>query len=81
MGKIIGGKKVSVKTFTEEEVSNITLDLNAKVVELTEEVKRLTVENVKLNDERDNLQEINNNLNAKVVELTEKIKKTKKDNE
>ena len=36
MGKIIGEKKLNVKTFTQEEVNAITLDLNAKIVELTE---------------------------------------------
>ena len=66
MGKIVGDKKKTIISFTQEEVKEITSDLNKKVAELT-------VENVKLNEEKDNLQEIIDNLNKKVAELTEKV--------
>ncbi len=72
MGRIIGNKKVTVISYSQAELKEITNELNAKIVELTEE-------NVKLREEKENLTETNNELNAKIVELTEK--KTKKDSE
>ena len=73
MGKIIGDKKKIAITFTQEEVKKITSDLNLKVVELTSKNEELTIENVKLNEEKEALQETINNLNLKVVELTSKV--------
>ncbi len=77
MGKIIGDKKKIAITFTQEEVKKITSDLNLKVVELTSKNEELTIENVKLNEEKEALQETINNLNLKVVELTSKVEKEK----
>ena len=75
MGKIIGNKKIAVISYSQEEVKEITNDLNAKIVELTEA-------NVKLSEERDILTETNVELNAKIVELTEELgKKNKKDSD
>lgn len=75
MGKIIGNKKITVISYSQEEVKEITNELNAKIVELTEA-------NVKLSEERDILTETNVELNAKVVELTEALdKKNKKDSD
>ena len=75
MGKIIGNKKIAVISYSQEEVKEITNDLNAKIVELTET-------NVKLSEERDILTETNVELNAKIVELTETLdKKNKKDSD
>lgn len=75
MGKIIGNKKIAVISYSQEEVKEITNDLNAKIVELTEA-------NVKLSEERDILTETNVELNAKIVELTEALdKKNKKDSD
>lgn len=39
MGKIIGNKKVIEKLYTLAEVNEITSELNAKIVELTETKK------------------------------------------
>ncbi len=73
MGRIIGIKQKVEKSYSLSEVKELTNELNAKIVELTEE-------NVKLSEEVDALNEINNELNAKIVELTEEnVKKTKKD--
>ena len=56
-------------------MKEITNELNAKIVELTET-------NVKLSEERDILTETNVELNAKIVELTEALeKKNKKDSD
>ena len=77
MGKIIGDKKKIAITFTQEEVRQITSDLNLKVVELTSKNEELTIENVKLNEEKEALQETINDLNLKVVELTSKNEKEK----
>jgi hypothetical protein len=75
MGKIIGNKKMPVISYSQEEVKEITNELNAKIVELTET-------NVKLSEERDILTETNVELNAKIVELTEALeKKNKKDSD
>lgn len=82
MGKIVGDKKKTIISFTQEEVKEFTSDLNKKIAELT-------IENVKLNDEKDSLLEIIDNLNKKIAELTtkdndapEKVgKKTKKETE
>ena len=38
MGKIVGNKKKAIISFTQEEVKEITSDLNKKVAELTEKV-------------------------------------------
>ena len=73
MGKIIGDKKKVVASFTQEELNEITSDLNKKIAELTEE-------NVKLREEKDCFQETIENLNKKIAELTEEVdKKAKKD--
>ena len=47
MGRIIGEKKIVEKTFTKEEIEVITNDLNSKIVELSEKVDNLTIENKK----------------------------------
>ncbi len=78
MGRIIGEKKIVEKTFTKEEIEIITNDLNSKIVELSEKVDNLTIENIKLKDENDQLVETNSNLNSKIVELSEKNKKSDK---
>ena len=66
---------MSVISYSQEEVKEITNELNAKIVELTEA-------NVKLSEERDILTETNVELNAKIVELTEALdKKNKKDSD
>ena len=78
MGRIIGEKKIVEKTFTKEEIEVITNDLNSKIVELSEKVDNLTVENIKLKDENDQLVETNSNLNSKIVESSEKNKKSDK---
>lgn len=78
MGRIIGEKKIVEKTFTKEEIEIITNDLNSKIVELLEKVDNLTIENIKLKDENDQLVETNSNLNSKIVELSEKNKKSDK---
>ena len=44
MGRIIGNKKVTVISYSQAELKEITNELNAKIVELTEE-------NVKLREE------------------------------
>ena len=72
MGKIIGNKKVSVKVFTEDEVKELTNDLNAKITELTSE-------NIKIKDEFDAKDEVIENLNAKITELTSENEVLKKD--
>ena len=75
MGRIIGNKKQVEKLYSLAEVKELTNELNAKIVELTEE-------NVKLSEEVDTLTETTNELNAKIVELTEEnSKKTKKDSD
>lgn len=83
MGRIIGNRKETEKLYTLVEVNEITNELNAKIIELTEEVEKLTLSNVNLKDENDQLTEANNELNAKIVELTEtkETKKSKKDEE
>ena len=50
MGKIIGDKKKVVVSFTQEDLNEITSNLNKKIAELTEE-------NVKLSEEKDCFQE------------------------
>lgn len=40
MGKIIGDKKKVVVSFTQEELNEITSNLNKKIAELTEEVDK-----------------------------------------
>jgi len=72
MGKIIGNKKVNIKTFTEEEVRTFTNDLNVKINELT-------AENVQVKDEFDAKNEVIENLNAKINELTAENESLKKD--
>ena len=73
MGKIIGEKKKVVVSFTQEDLNEITSNLNKKIAELTEE-------NVRLSEEKDCFQETVENLNKKIAELTEEVdKKTKKD--
>lgn len=81
MGKIIGNKKVAEKLYTLAEVNEITNELNAKIVELAKENETLSISNVSLKEENDQLTEVNNSLNAKIVELTEtkEPKKSKKD--
>ena len=46
MGKIIGDKKKIAITFSQEEVKQITSDLNEKVVELTSKVEKAKPEKV-----------------------------------
>ena len=77
MGRIIGERKSVEKTFTKEEIEIITNNLNSKIVELSEKVDNLTIENIKLKDENDQLVETNSNLNSKIVELSEKNNKDK----
>ena len=43
MGRIIGNRKETEKLYTLVEVNEITNELNAKIVELTEEVEKLTL--------------------------------------
>ena len=75
MGRIIGNKKQVEKLYSLAEVKELSNELNAKIVELTEA-------NVKLSEEVDTLTETNNELNAKIVELTEaNSKKAKKDSD
>ena len=78
MGRIIGERKVVEKSFSQEEIETITNDLNSKIIELSEKVDNLTIENVKLKDENDQLVETNNDLNSKIIELSEKNKKSDK---
>lgn len=83
MGKIIGNKKVTEKLYTLVEITEITSELNAKIVELAKKNEKLSISNISLKEENDQLTEVNNSLNAKIVELTEakEIKKSKKDEE
>lgn len=77
MGKIIGGVKEKILTFTQEEVDNITKDFQERITELTAESEKLTMENIKVKDENDALIESNKGLNKKITELTAELKEIK----
>ena len=81
MGRLVGvGAKKVVKSYTEEEVKELTAELEVKVQEVTEEVDSLTKEKAALEAKVQEVTDANNALVNDKKELEKQVKALTKEN-